>query len=91
LTEIVVGKNRHGTVGEAKVKFIGQFSKFIDLSFEERAMMGMSGREEFGEEKVKQSRMNQPDLNPFDDDNTDLTKFQAKDDDFSPEITEEDL
>ena len=89
LTEIVVGKNRHGSVGEAKVKFVGQYSKFIDLSFEERAMMGISTGDDFGEEKVKQSRMNQPDINPFDDDNDDFSKFQGGDDDFSPQITED--
>lgn len=89
LTEIVVGKNRHGSVGEAKVKFVGQYSKFIDLSFEERAMMGINTGDDFGEEKVKQSRMNQPDINPFDDDNEDFRKFQGGDDDFSPQITED--
>ena len=36
LTEVVIAKNRHGSVGSAFCKFIGEFSKFQDLSPFER-------------------------------------------------------
>lgn len=39
LTEILIGKNRHGAVGSAYVKFIGQYSKFTDLAPEERVLI----------------------------------------------------
>ncbi len=37
LTEVIIGKNRHGAVGSAMTKFIGQYSKFVDLDPEDRA------------------------------------------------------
>jgi replicative DNA helicase len=39
LTEIIIGKNRHGAVGSAFTKFINSYSKFIDLSPEERVII----------------------------------------------------
>ncbi len=36
LTEVIIGKNRHGSVGSAFCKFVGQFSKFQDLTSYER-------------------------------------------------------
>ena len=36
LTEVIIGKNRHGTVGSAFCKFVGQYSKFQDLTSYER-------------------------------------------------------
>ena len=42
LTEVIVAKNRHGTVGSAFCKFVGQFSKFTDLEFHERAQLERS-------------------------------------------------
>lgn len=39
LTEVIIAKNRHGSVGSAFAKFVGQFSKFVDLSPMERSAM----------------------------------------------------
>jgi replicative DNA helicase len=39
LTEIIIGKNRHGAVGSAFTKFLNSYSKFIDLSPEERVLI----------------------------------------------------
>lgn len=39
LTEILIGKNRHGAVGSAFAKFVDTYSKFVDLSPEERMML----------------------------------------------------
>ena len=39
LTEVIIAKNRHGTVGSAFCKFIGEFSKFQDLDHFERDMI----------------------------------------------------
>jgi replicative DNA helicase len=39
LTEVLIGKNRHGAVGSAFVKFIGSYSKFTDLAPEERVLL----------------------------------------------------
>jgi replicative DNA helicase len=39
LTEILIGKNRHGAVGSAFTKFINHYSKFVDLSPEERVLI----------------------------------------------------
>lgn len=36
LTEVIIAKNRHGSVGSAFCKFVGEFSKFQDLSSYER-------------------------------------------------------
>ena len=84
LTEIVIGKNRHGSVGEAKVKFLGQYSKFVDLTPMERGMLGMDGGDDYGQETVRQSKMNEAEPNPLDDDlgNSDLNNFKTNDDDF---------
>lgn len=43
LTEIVIGKNRHGETGSAFAKFVGQYSKFVDLEPEERMLIGREG------------------------------------------------
>jgi len=43
LTEIIIGKNRHGETGSAFAKFIGQFSKFVDLDPQDRMMMENKG------------------------------------------------
>jgi len=39
LTEILIGKNRHGAVGSAFTKFINYYSKFVDLTPEERVLV----------------------------------------------------
>jgi len=39
LTEVIVAKNRHGSVGSAYCKFVGEFSKFADLEGFEREMI----------------------------------------------------
>lgn len=39
LTEIIIGKNRHGAVGSAFTKFINHYSKFVDLGPEERVLI----------------------------------------------------
>lgn len=39
LTEVIIAKNRHGTVGSAFCKFSGQFSKFSDLEFHEKELL----------------------------------------------------
>lgn len=39
LTEIIIGKNRHGAVGSAFTKFINHYSKFVDLAPEERVLI----------------------------------------------------
>lgn len=46
LTEIIIAKNRHGSVGSAFAKFVGEYSKFQDLSPYERS--AMSTKQEFG-------------------------------------------
>ena len=38
LTEILIGKNRHGAIGSAYAKFLNSYSKFVDLSPEERML-----------------------------------------------------
>lgn len=43
LTEVIIGKNRHGETGSAFAKFVGQFSKFVDLEPEDRMLMGREG------------------------------------------------
>lgn len=43
LTEIIIGKNRHGETGSAFAKFVGQFSKFVDLDPQDRMMMENKG------------------------------------------------
>jgi replicative DNA helicase len=43
LTEIIIGKNRHGETGSAFAKFIGQFSKFVDLDPQDRMMLENKG------------------------------------------------
>jgi replicative DNA helicase len=43
LTEIIIGKNRHGETGSAFAKFIGQYSKFVDLDPQDRMMMDNKG------------------------------------------------
>lgn len=43
LTEILIGKNRHGAVGSAFAKFVDTYSKFVDLSPEERMMISPNG------------------------------------------------
>ena len=40
LTEVIIGKNRHGETGSAFAKFVGQYSKFVDLEPEDRMLMG---------------------------------------------------
>jgi replicative DNA helicase len=39
LTEVIIAKNRHGSVGSAFTKFVGEYSKFVDLSPYERSAM----------------------------------------------------
>lgn len=43
LTEIIIGKNRHGETGSAFAKFIGQYSKFVDLDPQDRMMLENKG------------------------------------------------
>jgi replicative DNA helicase len=43
LTEIIIGKNRHGETGSAFAKFIGQYSKFVDLDPQDRMMLDNKG------------------------------------------------
>ena len=43
LTEIIIGKNRHGETGSAFAKFVGQFSKFVDLDPQDRMMLENKG------------------------------------------------
>jgi replicative DNA helicase len=45
LTEVIIAKNRHGTVGSAFCKFIGEFSKFQDLDHTERDLIRQSNPE----------------------------------------------
>lgn len=46
LTEVIIAKNRHGSVGSAFAKFVGEYSKFIDLSPYERS--ALNTKPEFG-------------------------------------------
>jgi replicative DNA helicase len=64
LTEVIIAKNRHGTVGSAFCKFIGEFSKFQDLDHFERDMIRQKNPE-YGytpdttvQTKVMPSKMN---------------------------------
>jgi replicative DNA helicase len=81
LTEVIIAKNRHGTVGSAFCKFIGEYSKFQDLDYSERELIRQSNPE-YGytpdtpvQTKVMPSRMNQDSdffqasgaVSPFDD------------------------
>lgn len=80
LTEVIIAKNRHGTVGSAFCKFIGEFSKFQDLDHYERDMIRQKNPEygytpDAPQTKVMPSRMNTDDnifgghgsVSPFDD------------------------
>ena len=42
LTEVIIAKNRHGSVGSAFAKFVGEYSKFVDLSPMERSAMNQT-------------------------------------------------
>lgn len=64
LTEVIIAKNRHGMVGSAFCKFIGEFSKFQDLDHLERDMIRQKNPE-YGytpdtsvQTKVMPSKMN---------------------------------
>ena len=46
LTEVIIAKNRHGSVGSAFTKFVGEYSKFVDLSPYERS--AMNTKSEYG-------------------------------------------
>ncbi len=72
LTEVIIGKNRHGAVGSAMTKFIHHYSKFVDLEPEERALMGRDQDSDYASApafttQTLPSRMN-TDNNPMDDD-----------------------
>ncbi len=80
LTEVIIAKNRHGTVGSAFCKFIGEFSKFQDLDHYERDMIRQKNPEygytpDVPTTKVMPSKMNLEDniydrpgtASPFDD------------------------
>jgi replicative DNA helicase len=43
LTEVIIGKNRHGAVGSAFAKFVHNYSKFRDLEPEERLSLNSEG------------------------------------------------
>lgn len=78
LTEVIIAKNRHGSVGSAFTKFVGEYSKFVDLSPYERS--AMSNKQEFGSSSAPsiytatvQSKLNNDDsfyndnpISPFD-------------------------
>lgn len=46
LTEVIIAKNRHGSVGSAFTKFVGEYSKFVDLSPYERS--ALNSKSEYG-------------------------------------------
>jgi replicative DNA helicase len=46
LTEVIIAKNRHGSVGSAFAKFVGEYSKFVDLSPYERS--ALNSKPEYG-------------------------------------------
>lgn len=67
LTQVILAKNRHGAVGRAYAKFIGQFSKFVDLTSDElsrvQIQQGDYVQNQEPEVRTYQSRMND-DLTP---------------------------
>lgn len=71
LTEIILAKHRHGSTGSAFAKFQSEYSKFVDLDPEDRAMMknhesgGYSPQPQMMQ--VLPSKMND-DINPLMDD-----------------------
>lgn len=71
LTEIIIGKNRHGAVGSAYAKFVHNYSKFRDLEPEERLSMSS----EQGYESMVTSTQTFPSRlntdNPLDNDDSD--------------------
>jgi replicative DNA helicase len=73
LTEIIIGKHRHGAVGSAFAKFIHKYSKFQDLEPEERNMV--NSEHSYDDTPTMQtypSRMNTD--NPFDQEESDPWK-----------------
>lgn len=72
LTEIIIGKNRHGAVGSAFAKFEHEYSKFRDLEPEER--LAMNSESEYSNAiqttQTFSSRMNS-DNNPLMDEDGD--------------------
>jgi replicative DNA helicase len=63
LTEVIVGKHRHGAVGSAFTKFVHQFSKFRDLDPEER----LATQSERGYEPMAQAMQTFPSRLNMDD------------------------
>jgi hypothetical protein len=83
LTEIIIGKNRHGETGSAFAKFIGHFSKFVDLDPQDRMMLENKGGDfNFYQPQsvTVQSKMNTS--SPFTEDN-------GWNSGFTPNITED--
>jgi len=83
LTEIIIGKNRHGETGSAFAKFIGQYSKFVDLDPQDRMMLDNKGGDfNFYQPQsvTVQSKMNAG--SPFTEDN-------GWNSGFTPNITED--
>jgi len=83
LTEIIIGKNRHGETGSAFAKFIGQYSKFVDLDPQDRMMLDNKGGDfSFYQPQsvTVQSKMNAG--SPFTEDN-------GWNSGFTPNITED--
>lgn len=65
LTQVILAKNRHGAVGKAYAKFIGQFSKFVDLEMEEKMQIeelrnSYNSTSDFTTTVTKSSKMNEP-------------------------------
>ncbi len=97
LTEIIIAKNRHGSVGSAFAKFVGEYSKFQDLSPYERS--ALNSKSEYGSSQsapsiytaTVQSKLNNDDS--FYNDNP-ISPFGERPEPnwgggFNPNITEE--
>ncbi|MSP57701.1 MAG: replicative DNA helicase [Flavobacteriaceae bacterium] len=79
LTEIIIGKNRHGEQGSAFVKFAGKFTKFVDLEPQDRLLLSNKRNGDYntlGQQSVTvQSKMNNNNM----DDNLGMTPNISED------------
>lgn len=69
LTEVIIGKNRHGPVGIAHAKFIADFSKFVDLDPVDRQRLSKDNNYDQAPSYSMvsmQSKMNVEEENPLD-------------------------
>jgi replicative DNA helicase len=67
LAEVMMAKHRHGAIGEFRVRFQGEFAKFVDMDGGSMSNSGGGGNFSFSEDPgvrtvTLQSRMNNDDF-----------------------------